>query len=139
MPTATAPPVHEAVAADAATSLARETARATEDIARRVEAIRADTTGAVAAIAEITQIITTINGYQLTIASSVAEQTATTTEMNRLVREAAGGSGEIARTITGVAAAAAASSEGLSQLQTSVADLSQMASDLKTRVESFTF
>ena len=57
-----------AVVAGEVKELARETARATEDIARRVEAIQADTAGAVAAIGEITAIIASINDYQLTIA-----------------------------------------------------------------------
>ncbi|MFC6341382.1 methyl-accepting chemotaxis protein, partial [Nocardioides hankookensis] len=58
-----------AVVANEVKELAQETARATEDIARRVEAIQGDTTGAVEAIGEISTIITSINDYQLTIAS----------------------------------------------------------------------
>lgn len=54
--------------------LAQETARATDDISKRVEAIQTDTTNAVAAIGEISQIIARINDYQLTIASAVEEQ-----------------------------------------------------------------
>ena len=95
-----------AVVANEVKELAQETARATEDIARRVEAIQADTAGAVEAIGEIATIIASINDYQLTIASAVEEQTATTNEMSRNVAEAATGSGEIATNITGVAAAA---------------------------------
>src|SRR5690606_38759150 len=67
-----------AVVAGEVKDLAQETARATEDITRRVEAIQSDTAGAVAAIREIGQVITRINEYQLTIASAVEEQTATT-------------------------------------------------------------
>ena len=85
-----------AVVAGEVKELASETARATEDITRRVEAIQADTTGAVAAIGQIATIIASINDYQLTIASSVEEQTATTNEMSRGVAEAATGSGDIA-------------------------------------------
>ena len=96
--------------------LAQETARATEDIARRVEAIQADTTGAVAAIGEIATIIASINDYQLTIASAVEEQTATTNEMSRGVAEAATGSGEIAANITGVATSARDLAEVLAQM-----------------------
>lgn len=54
--------------------LSQETARATDDISKRVEAIQTDTTKAVAAIGEISQIIARINDYQLTIASAVEEQ-----------------------------------------------------------------
>src|SRR5690606_1900911 len=92
-----------AVVASEVKDLAQETARATEDIARRVEAIQADTAGAVSAIDEISQIIASINDYQLTIASAVEEQTATTNEMSRSVSEAATGSSDIAGSVQTVA------------------------------------
>ncbi|MEP7764608.1 methyl-accepting chemotaxis protein, partial [Sanguibacter sp. 26GB23] len=72
-----------AVVASEVKDLAQETARATEDIARRVAAIQVDTGSAVEAIGEISTIIASINDYQMTIASAVEEQTATTNEMGR--------------------------------------------------------
>ncbi|GAA2726577.1 methyl-accepting chemotaxis protein [Cellulomonas aerilata] len=128
-----------AVVAGEVKELAQETARATEDIARRVEAIQADTTGAVAGIGEISQIIAAINDYQMTIASAVEEQTATTNEMSRSVTEAATGSGEIAVTITGVARSAASSSDVLAEMGTSVSELARMSGDLRERVSRFTY
>ncbi|NCT92667.1 methyl-accepting chemotaxis protein [Cellulomonas sp. APG4] len=128
-----------AVVAGEVKELAQETARATEDIARRVEAIQADTTGAVGAIGQISEIIAAINDYQLTIASAVEEQTATTNEMSRSVTEAATGSSEIAQNITGVASAASSSTEVLTQLQASTTELAQMSADLRARVAQFTF
>ena len=71
-----------AVVANEVKELAQETAKATEDIARRVQAIQGDTTAAVAAIGEISTIIAQINDQQTTIASAVEEQTATTNEMS---------------------------------------------------------
>lgn len=44
-----------------------------------------------------------INAFQLTIASALEEQTATTNEMSRSVTEAATGSVQIAQNITGLA------------------------------------
>jgi methyl-accepting chemotaxis protein len=128
-----------AVVAGEVKELASETARATEDIARRVEAIQADTTGAVAAIGQIAAIIASINDYQLTIASAVEEQTATTNEMSRGVTEAATGSGEIAVNISGVATSAASSSEVLGQMGQAVSELARLSTDLRTRVSAFTF
>ncbi|MGW6132144.1 methyl-accepting chemotaxis protein [Cellulomonas sp. NPDC055163] len=128
-----------AVVAGEVKELARETARATEDIARRVDAIQLDTTGAVAAIEQITHIIGSINDYQLTIASSVEEQTATTTEMSRGVQEAAAGSGEIAANITGVASAAETSSHVLAQMSASVVELARLSDELRERTVAFTY
>ena len=96
-----------AVVASEVKDLAQETARATEDIAKRVQAIQGDTAGAVAAIDSIAEVIGRISDFQTTIASAVEEQTATTAEMNRSVAEAATGTGAIAGTIPGVADAAA--------------------------------
>ena len=128
-----------AVVAGEVKELAQETAKATEDIAHRVEAIQADTDGAVAAIAEITQIIASINDYQLTIASAVEEQTATTNEMSRGVTEAATGAGEIAANITGVATSAQSTTEVLTQMEASIRELAQMSENLRTRVATFTY
>jgi methyl-accepting chemotaxis protein len=95
-----------AVVANEVKELAKETARATEDISGKIEAIQADTQGAVEAIGRISSIINQINDIQNTIASAVEEQTATTNEIARSVTEAARGSAEIADNITGVAGAA---------------------------------
>ncbi|WP_448615010.1 methyl-accepting chemotaxis protein [Modestobacter sp. URMC 112] len=128
-----------AVVANEVKELAQETARATEDIARRVEAIQGDTTKAITAIGGISAVIGSINDFQLTIASAVEEQTATTQEMSRSVQEAAGGSTEIATNITGVSAAASSTTEALSQTRVAVDELSKMASDLRTTVGRFTY
>ena len=127
-----------AVVANEVKELAQETAKATEDIARRVQAIQGDTTGAVAAIGRITEVIGRINDYQLTIASAVEEQTATTSEMARSVSEAAQGSGQIADNITGVSTAAESTTEALTQTRTAVDELSRMAVDLRGTVGRFT-
>ncbi|WP_179714441.1 methyl-accepting chemotaxis protein [Nocardioides lianchengensis] len=126
-----------AVVANEVKELAQETARATEDISRRVEAIQADTSGAVVAIGEIAEIITSINDYQNTIAAAVEEQTATTNEMSRNVAEASTGSGEIATNISGVAAAAESTTQAVNQTLTAIAELATMAADLNTEVGRF--
>ncbi|MGP7960204.1 methyl-accepting chemotaxis protein [Sanguibacter sp. A247] len=128
-----------AVVAGEVKELAQETARATEDIARRVEAIQADTDGAILAIGEITQIVAQINDYQMTIASAVEEQTATTNEMSRSVTEAATGSTEIAQSITGVATATASATETVAQTSTAVDELARLAADLRSKVAVFYF
>jgi methyl-accepting chemotaxis protein len=128
-----------AVVANEVKELAQETAKATEDIARRVLAIQGDTTAAVAAIEEISSIVAQISDRQTTIASAVEEQTATTSEMARSVQEAAGGTGEIALNITGVSTAADSTTQALSQTQTAVDELSRMASHLRTSVGRFTY
>ena len=128
-----------AVVANEVKELAQETAKATEDIARRVQSIQGDTTAAVAAIEEISAIVAQISDRQTTIASAVEEQTATTSEMSRSVQEAANGTGEIALNITGVATAAGSTTQALSQTRSAVDELSRMAADLRSSVATFTY
>jgi methyl-accepting chemotaxis protein len=128
-----------AVVANEVKELAQETAKATEDIARRVAAIQDDTAGATTAITEIAEIIGQINDYQTTIASAVEEQGATTAEMNRSVTEAATGSGQIASNITGVATAAATTTEGVTQTRTAAEELARMSGELQMLVQRFRY
>jgi len=128
-----------AVVANEVKELAQETAKATEDIAKRVLAIQGDTTAAVAAIEEISTIVAQISDRQTTIASAVEEQTATTNEMSRSVQEAATGTTEIASNITGVSTAAESTTQALTQTRTAVDELSRMAADLRSNVSRFTY
>ncbi len=118
--------------------LAKETAKATEDISQKIEAIQADTRGAVAAIGQISTIIGQINDIQTTIASAVEEQTATTNEISRNVAEAAKGSGEIAENITTVATTAQQTSSGAHDVKKAAADLTRMATEFQSLVAKFT-
>jgi len=127
-----------AVVASEVKDLAQETARATGDISRRIEAIQTDSEAAVAAIARISEIIEEVNSYQTTIASAVEEQTATTSQMSRNVSEAATGSGSIAGNIEHVASAAQSSSTGIVEAQRAAAELAQLSGELSTLVSRFT-
>jgi methyl-accepting chemotaxis protein len=126
-----------AVVASEVKDLAQETSRATDDISKRVEAIQADTTGAVTAIEEISRVIARISDFQTTIASAVEEQTATTAEMNRSVGEAATGTADIAHTITDVAEAARLTSEGVTQSQQATQELARLSTELSSLVTTF--
>src|SRR5579884_1190526 len=64
-----------AVVANEVKELAKETARATEEIGQKIEAIQGDSKAAVTAIGEVSQVITQISEIQNTIASAVEEQT----------------------------------------------------------------
>jgi methyl-accepting chemotaxis protein len=120
-----------AVVANEVKELAKETAKATEDISQKIEAIQKDTRGAVEAISQISEIINQINDISGTIASAVEEQTATTNEIARNVTEAAKGSAEIAQNVTAVAVAAQGTSQGATNAQTAAEQLAKMAADLR--------
>ena len=126
-----------AVVANEVKELAQETAKATEDISRRIQAIQSDTVGAVEAIGQISAVIDQINDYQTTIASAVEEQTATTQEMTRSVSEAAAGSTQIAQNIVGVAQAASTTTDGVAQSQRAASELAEMSTELSALVGRF--
>jgi methyl-accepting chemotaxis protein len=126
-----------AVVANEVKELAKETARATEDIGQKIEAIRQVTQSAVDAISRISKIIVQINDYQTTIASAVEEQSATAREIGLSGAEAARGSVEIARNITSVTQAARNAAQGASNTQQAGGELSRMANELQRLVEQF--
>jgi methyl-accepting chemotaxis protein len=128
-----------AVVANEVKELAKETAKATEDISQKIETIQGDTRSAVGAIGQIGQIINQINDIQNAIASAVEEQTATTNEIGRNVADAARGSGEIAQNITGVARAAQSTSGGAADTERAATELSRMAAELQRIVGQFKY
>lgn len=126
-----------AVVANEVKELAKETAKATEEIGEKIAAIQGDTKSAIDAIKEITGIINQINDISNTIATAVEEQTATTGEISRNVSEAARGSSEIAQNITAVAQAAQDTTAGATSTQGAAGDLQRMASELQEMVGRF--
>ena len=126
-----------AVVANEVKELARETAKATEDIGGRIDSMQHDTARAVAAIAEIGTVISRIDELQTRIAAAVEEQSATTGEISRNIAEATTGSGEIAENIVQVAQAAQSTAEGASNTQVSSQELSRMAQALQRLVDEY--
>jgi methyl-accepting chemotaxis protein len=94
-----------AVVAGEVKELARETAEATKDIARRIEVIQADTGEAVTAVNQISDVVSLINEHQTAIAAVVAQQTQTVDQMGLLAASATDASSAIAVAITDVASA----------------------------------
>ena len=126
-----------AVVANEVKELAKETAKATEDISQKIDAIQADSKGAVNAIGQITAVINQINDISNSIASAVEEQTATANEISRNVAESSRGTSEIAHNITSVAQAAQSTTEGARSCQRAAVELARMASTLQQIVSEF--
>ncbi len=78
-----------AVVANEVKELAKQTAKATEEIKQKITVIRANATGAISAIGGIRGVIDKISHISTVIASAVEQQSATTSEMARNVSEAA--------------------------------------------------
>lgn len=128
-----------AVVAGEVKDLAQETAKATHEIADRVDGIQRTSQEVGEAIAEITQVIAQIDEVQQAIAGAVEEQTATTAEIGRNVEEIATGSGQIAANISGVARAAASTSDGAGTSNRTATRLSELAGELEGLVGQFRY
>jgi methyl-accepting chemotaxis protein len=112
-----------AVVAGEVKGLADETARATTDISRRIGEIQTGADRAVAAIADIRDVMRQVEEIATSIAGAVEQQSATTAE--------------ISRSIGGVAAAADSTSRITRDSVESAETLAGMASDLRELVEDF--
>ena len=126
-----------AVVANEVKELAKQTAKATEDIGQRIAAIQKDTKFAVEAIGTIGGIINQVSDISNTIATAVEEQSATTNEMSRNVIEAARGSSQISENVHGMAQAAQSTSSSAHDSQKAAQQLAQMSTQLRGLVEQF--
>jgi methyl-accepting chemotaxis protein len=91
-----------AVVANEVKELAKETAKATEDIGRRIEAIQSNANNAVDAIGKIGAVIDQTHDISNTIAGAVEEQTAVTNEIARSMTDSARVSTEVVATLSSV-------------------------------------
>ena len=126
-----------AVVASEVKDLAQETAKATEEISRQVQAIQDDAGQAVNAITHIAEVIEKISSNATIIASAVEEQTATTAEMARNVAEAAEGASQIADSMAGVTTAIGQTASVVSRSQSASAELARLSNDIKQLVAAF--
>jgi len=128
-----------AVVANEVKELAKETAKATEDISAKIEAIQNDTHSSVESITGILSIIDQIAEFQDTIAAAVEEQAATTSDIARSVSDASRGSQEITANMHTVAEAADSTANGANDSSRAASELARMATDLQTLVGQFRY
>ncbi|HTW23198.1 MAG TPA: methyl-accepting chemotaxis protein [Candidatus Baltobacteraceae bacterium] len=128
-----------AVVANEVKELAKQTAKATEDISHKIEAIQASTTESVEAITKIGEIIVQINEISRTVSHSIDEQNTTTQQISRNITDGARGSSEIATNISGVAQAAESTSRGAQDVQRATDGLKEMSVHLQQLVGQFKY
>jgi methyl-accepting chemotaxis protein len=126
-----------AVVASEVKALSTQTAKATEEIADQIQAIR-DATGATAgAIREIGTTIAQIDEIATTIAAAVEEQGGSTKEIARSVQQAAQGTQGVMQNIAGVTTASGQVGTAAELVLGSAGDLAKQSDRLKQEVESF--
>ncbi|KAB8033818.1 PAS domain-containing protein [Fluviispira multicolorata] len=123
-----------AVVANEVKELAKQTAKATEDISLKISTIQQSTGNAVIAIEDISKAVEEINSISMTIATAIEEQAATTNEVSRVVLGSSKAVEGISNSIRNVSESATQSSIGASQLQEAAKELSHLAINLKDLV-----
>ena len=114
-----------AVVAHEIKELANQSAKAAEDIARKIEGVQDDTRKAVQVIQSVSQIIKDINASSGRISTSVEKQTRAATMISQNVSEANKGVGDIARSIAEVAKAAGDMSRNVAEAARGATDVSR--------------
>lgn len=126
-----------AVVATEVKELAKETAKATEEIGRKIQAMQLTTRESIEAISKISIIIGNIHTIQDSVTLGVKEQRATTENISQSVAEVAQGSAEIARNITGVAEAANSAAGGAEETQSTARNLNDSSKELDLALKEF--
>ncbi len=126
-----------AVVANEVKELAKETARATEQIESRISDIQTDTDSAVNAIESIGKIIDKISSIQSAITIAIDEQSSVTQEISRSIVQTASGSEAISSLIEGVADKAVSNQRASDDVNKAAVELSDMAEQLQQLVVRF--
>lgn len=125
-----------AVVASEVKELARQAAEASDEIKTRIEAIQNSTEMAVESISMITSVISKINEFSTSIASSVEEQSITAKEIAGNVNQSAQASSDVVQNITGISTATqdgAKNAQSLSGLATQLDTLSSRLGQIVSR------
>lgn len=126
-----------AVVAQEVKALASQTAKATQDIATRIQAMQAATGKSVSAIEQISSVITELDRFSSRISESVEEQVASAREIAGNVSSVAEGVGAVASSVGEIEAVADKANRAASQLNRSAASVASQTSRIRERVRVF--
>ena len=126
-----------AVVAQEVKALAAQTSRATEDIARQIDAVQSVTGTAVAAINGITETVSEIGGILGGISQAVAEQTSATREIARSIEAATAETDAVASNIREVDGDARLTTTAAVSMVSASDQLTEIAGRLKQETNAF--
>jgi methyl-accepting chemotaxis protein len=126
-----------AVVAGEVKSLAHQTGRATDEIRSLIAEVQAETDRSVAAIRNISVVVSQVRDISAAIAAEVEEQGAATQEIARNVEQAAQGTEEVSSNIVGVTQSAATTGAAANQVSSSAGHLAQNSVLLRSAVSEF--
>lgn len=126
-----------AVVAGEVKNLANQTARATEDISRKIITVQTASSEAVAAIKNIEQTIGRMNAISGAISDAVQQQTSATQEISVNVQQASAGTAEVSQSILSVTQVASESNLAADSVLKASDKLTMQASELRSQIDIF--
>jgi methyl-accepting chemotaxis protein len=126
-----------AVVAAEVKSLAVETAKATEEIARHIQAVQQSTDGAVTAVHGIEQSMNEISTRAASAAASILEQSAATSEITRNAVNAASGTSSVVTALGKVAEAAVSTRGAAETVLNASQSVDSSVGNLRAEIEGF--
>ncbi|WP_439550373.1 methyl-accepting chemotaxis protein [Falsiroseomonas sp.] len=120
-----------AVVAEEVKTLAGQTAKATEEIASQIEAIRGAAAGAVDAIRGIGTVVGEVDSIAQSIAAAVTEQGAATQEIARSATVGAGGTTRVSEAVVHLRQGVEATSGAVRDLQVISTEVARQGQDLR--------
>jgi methyl-accepting chemotaxis protein len=126
-----------AVVASEVKSLATQTAKATEDIARQISQIQTATKEAVDSIQGIATTIGEISAIAGSIAAAAEQQSSATQNIAHSVQQAASGTQEVTAHITGVSQGASDTGSAATTVLEAAGELSRQAEQLRNEVGQY--
>jgi len=126
-----------AVVANEVKELAKDTARATEEIESRIASIQTDTKTAVTDIDKISEIVRAISDSQSSIAAAVEQQKATSNELQRTLECSSQDNSSITSDIESVAEQSRQTQSSANAINDSAEDLSEHANVLQNLLQHY--
>lgn len=119
------------VVANEVKELAKQTAKATEDIAQKITAIQSSTTSAIHVIDQIQGKVNEISGIAGSIATAVEEQTAVTNEVARVVQTSDKSVSSVVETFRGITHAAEQNYKGSQEVLSNSNSMLELVENVK--------
>lgn len=126
-----------AVVANEVKELAKETAKATEDISDKIHTIQNDSKVAAEGIREIDTIVQQISELQTHSATAMEEQSTTTQEISRSIGTVANSTSEILVEVSELVKGTSETTEAVHVAKTEVMQLNSVAGNLQKLVDNF--
>jgi methyl-accepting chemotaxis protein len=126
-----------AVVAQEVKALAGQTAKATQDIAQRIDAMQSTTERSVTAIQAISETIRELSGFSSLIASSVEEQATSAHQIADNVNAAAVGVGHVGGAVQQIDAVAEKTMAAVAALSAAALEIAGQTGTIRARVHAF--